>query len=664
MSSFNVINSGLDVQSIVDQLIEVERAPIRRLQRQSGNFESRVKALQSLNSKLSVLLDKLNNMLFKGETGMLSIPASFSQRLAKSVFASRKASSTNESAVAVTAANGAALGSYALTVTSLARVKTSASANFADTDTSATGTGTLVIQVGSRDPVTITVDESNNTLAGVRDAINAANAGVSASIINDGSSLPYRLLVTSNESGTANAFTITENLAGGQVLDLVETQPARDAEFTVNGISLTKSSNVISDVISGVTFSLKATTTAPVEITVEKDTQPVVAALKDLIDAYNEVNAFANAQSRYDPERKTAGVLSGNSTLRSTMARIRNIFTKEINSSYSSWHYVSQLGIRFNSDGSLSLNEAKLQSALDSDSAGVAALFLGEGTAGTAEGASVSDPRLVFNARTAATQTGTYAIEITGLARYASVAGAHAVSTLNQDETLTITHAGTQAVVNLLAGDDLTTVLSRINAALAVNGVPATAADDGTGRIEIATSGYGSGETITVVSDVDSLPGTTGFGMIPVSGVGVDIAGTINGNVAVGSGLTLTGASGNPEEGLSLTVNQTVAGSYGTVTISAAIPAGEGDNILVSLRTALKALTDPLEGPIHLATDGLNGNVRAIARQISEYEERLEVRRERLLLEYARADQALRLLAATQNSLSNQIGNLSKITQS
>jgi flagellar hook-associated protein 2 len=661
MSSINVISSGLDVQSIVDQLIQVERAPLNNLQKLTGNLQSKIKALQSFNTKLSALLDKLNNALFKDETAPTGIPSGFAQRLARSVFAARKSSSSAESVVAVSASKGAALGTYAVTVSSLARAKTEASANFADTNSTKTGTGTLAIQVGTEDPVTVTINDTNNTLEGIRDSINGANAGVNATIINDGGSSPYRLLLTAKDTGIANAFTITESLSGGPALDLVVTQTAVDAQFTVNGIGISKSSNTISDVVSGVTFTLKATTAAPVELTVEKDAEAVISALKDLVTAYNEVNTFANSQSRYDQDKKTAGILAGDTTLRNSLSKITTLLTKQVTNSYTGLHYIGEAGLNFNSDGSLTLDETKLRDALASDATGVAALFLGDGNAGSESSVVASDPRVTSSSMTSVTQPGSYAIEITGLAQRASVVGGQVVAALAQDETLTITYGGTQTVAALLAGDSLTTVLSKINAALAASGVSISASDDGTGRVAITTAGYGSSESISIVSDLDAAPGTTGFGTTPMTSTGTDIAGTINGNAAIGSGLTLIGGSGGSEEGLILAIAQTTTGNYGTVTVNAA-PTGEiGDGTLTSLRAMLKNLTDPLSGPIHGATDAFNSTIRGLQDRIGEYEDRLEVRRERLTEEFSRADQALKMLSVYQSQLNGQFSSLSSM---
>jgi flagellar hook-associated protein 2 len=151
---------------------------------------------------------------------------------------------------------------------------------------------------------------------------------------------------------------------------------------------------------------------------------------------------------------------------------------------------------------------------------------------------------------------------------------------------------------------------------------------------------------------------SSGLGNNP-SDTGVDIAGTINGHVAVGSGLTLTGAAGQPEEGLSLAIAQTTTGSYGSATVTLGSAADDGQSIMINLRSALKGITDPLAGPIHNATDALNQNIKIINDQISRLEDRLTIQQQLLTAEYSRADQALRLMNVNQTSLTSQTNSLS-----
>jgi len=214
-SPINLINSVLDVGTIVDNLIYVDSAPVRNMQTQVTTLKSRVSAYQSLNTKLSALADKVNTMLFGDSEIPLLQPSTFSDRLSGSIFAASLASSSKSDIISATASNSASGGSYSITVSSLAQARSMASSGFTDPSSVKTGTGTITITTGGGDPVVITIDDINNTLSGIRDAVNNAGASVTATIINDGSLTPYRLLITGDEAGTANAFTITDNLAGG-----------------------------------------------------------------------------------------------------------------------------------------------------------------------------------------------------------------------------------------------------------------------------------------------------------------------------------------------------------------------------------------------------------------------------------------------------------------
>ncbi len=653
MSSINLINGGLDVQSIVDQLISVESEPVTRMQTQTDTLQKKVSAFQGINTKLASFLDSVNSVLFADETVPYYTPGAFADRLSHSVFARRSVTSSDENVITAESLKGTASGSFEITVNGLARAESKASSNFADTDTTQTGTGTLVFTVGSEDPVTINIDSSNNTLQGIRDAINAAKAGITAAIINDGSANPYRLVITSDKTGVANAYTVQDNLSGGQALNLTQNVAAANAEFEVNGIAVSKSSNTVTDVIDGVSFTLHDKTTAPVTLAVDNDADGIVAALQQLVSAYNDVNSVIDAQSKYNENTKTAGILSGDSTLRNIKNKIQDLLRQSVANDFTSYSVLSQVGLRFNNDGSLTLDESKLRDAIDKDVNAVAALFLGDGA--------ISDGRVTYNSQTSQTQPGTYSIAVTGLAQQGIVVGGRAITSLSANENLTITYGSTSTAVSLVTGDSLSSILSKINDALAANGAQAAATDDGTGKIKIVTSAYGSSQTISVVSDQADADGTTGFGTAPVTGNGVDISGTINGDAAVGSGLTLTGAAGKPEEGLVLTISQTATGSYGTIRVAADYTDAAGSSPLINLRGALKNITDPLTGPIHNATDALNSNIRDLADRIDAYKARLDVRRELLTAEYSKADAALREMQVLQASISSQLSSLSSV---
>lgn len=656
MSTVNVLSSAIDVESIVENLMYIEEAPIRRMESETTTLESKISAFQSLNSKLSTLEDAVKSILYGSGTVPLQVPYSFSERLAGSIFSTCKVSSSDEDAIFAVTTGASASGSYDISVSNLARAQSSASVNFDDATSVETGTGILTITTGSNDPINITIDSSNNTLSGVRNAINAANAGVTATIIDDGSASPYRLLITASDAGTENVFTITDNLSGGQALGIVGMQTAEDAQFVVNGVAITKSTNTISDVIDGVTLTLRQETVSDVRIDLETDTDSIVDSLKELITAYNDVSSFINAQFQYNTSLESAGVLSGDPTLRSIQSKLQYQVLQSIDNQFTIFSVTSQIGLNFNREGGLELDEAKFREALAENFTDVAAFLLGDGT--PSGGATVTDNRVSYTGRTAATQAGTYAVEVTSLAEQAVVTGTQTITTLQINETLTITSGVSNAVVVLSAGDDLATILSKINTALTAESMDVTAADNGSGQIQISTDNYGSSYDISVVSNRNSSEGRAGFDRTPVTDRGADIEGTIGGNSAVGSGLTLTGAAGQSAEGLSLTLSQTTTGSYGSVTLTSESEGSEGSSILLNLYSVLEGITDPLSGPIHHATDGLNRNIRNIQDRIEAYQYLLVTREALLYAHYQRADEALRLMNVTMSSLNSQIGSL------
>lgn len=395
MGTINLINGGLDIQGIVDNLIYVQREPIRKLEEQTKTYQDKVAAYQAFNTKLLAFKTSIESLLYQGDGAPLSLPSSFEERLNNSVFALRTTQSSDEAVLTATASKGTTIGDFTVTVSKLAKFDTYASNNFASDTATATQTGTIVIKKGSADAVTVTIDDTNNTLQGIRDAINRANAGVTVSIIRDGSAAPYRLVITSNESGTANALTITNNLKKpGEALSFTRTVSADDAALQVNGVSIVSSSNTVTDAIEGVTLNLRASSGTAV-VTVGRDLDSIVAALQDFAAKYNEVVAYISSQFSYNATDKKAGLLAGDFTLRRTQSMMSSTLMGSINSDGASLRLLSQIGLKRNSDGTLTVDEAKLEQALESDFRGTAHVFLAD--AQDAAGGTVSIAPQLFN---------------------------------------------------------------------------------------------------------------------------------------------------------------------------------------------------------------------------------------------------------------------------
>ena len=261
MGGFSIagLGGGLDVQGIVQQILFAERQPVRNLEAEKQRLETKIKAYNDLNSQLSSLLSKLD---------ALKTDANFSVKLT---------SSSDESVLTATATSEAAPGSYQIQVNRLALFD-----NFASDATFATaneviGTGSFDLTVGTSS-TTITIDSSNNTLEGLKNAINNSAAAARAEIIFDGSG--YRLTITSDDSGSSNAISIDNN-----TLTLADSNPFAftrshtiatindlDASLTINGLAVTSSSNDVDGLVEGVTLNLRGTSASTVSLGVSDET--------------------------------------------------------------------------------------------------------------------------------------------------------------------------------------------------------------------------------------------------------------------------------------------------------------------------------------------------------------------------------------------------------
>ncbi|WP_175652972.1 flagellar filament capping protein FliD [Pseudomonas sp. Marseille-P9899] len=361
------VGSGLDLESILESLEESKTATLLTpITTQEASVEAEISAYGTLTSSLNALQTAAEALA----------DASLYQSLSTSLSGSGVSVSTTSSAVA---------GSYSIEVSQLAQAQSLATDGIADTSTTL-GTGTLTLQSGSGTAISITLGSSNNTLAGLRDAINAAGGGITATIVSDGSASPYRLVLTSSSTGTDAEMTVSYSSSDSSDLasslfgyadgtgSMTETVAAKNAELTINGISVTSQSNTVKDALQGVTLNLTATG-ASQTLKVERDTDKILKAITAFVDAYNDFASTVDDLTAYDADSATGGELLGDSTTR----RISTELASDIYSSVGSgtFSYLSQLGITLQSDGTLSIDEDTLQSALDDNIDAVTQFFIG-----------------------------------------------------------------------------------------------------------------------------------------------------------------------------------------------------------------------------------------------------------------------------------------------
>lgn len=379
------IGSGLDIEGLVRGLVNAERAPTEaRLSKREASVTNLISGFGALKSALSNLQDGLKAVASVDTYGQF------------------KATSGNSAAVSASASTQAVAGKYEVEVTNLAQTQSLTSQTYtAATDVVGQGTITLTFGTptytgGSPDtysgftadpaktPVTITIDETNNTLEGVRSAINEAGAGVTASLVKDGEQ--YRLLLTSDETGVSNSveISVTEDGAvpglsalayDSTTANLTQSRAAEDAAFSVNGFALTSASNTVDNAVDGVTFTLKELTTSAAVITVSEDRDSVVSAIEKFIKGYNAYQDTFSKLTDYNADAKTRGPLQGDFSARSVASRIRNELNQQTPGITSDYNTLAAIGVTTDSNGRLSLDKDALNAALDADPDAVKALF-------------------------------------------------------------------------------------------------------------------------------------------------------------------------------------------------------------------------------------------------------------------------------------------------
>jgi flagellar hook-associated protein 2 len=420
------IGSGLDVNSIITGLMNVERQPLTLLASKKSAFQTQVSAFGSLKSALST---------FQTSVSALSSPSKFNVQTAIS---------GNADVFTATSNGSAAVANYAVTVNQLAQQQKLGSAGFTNIS-DPVGTGTLNISFGTFTPavlvpptpsaftpnpnktdISVTINSSNNSLAGLRDAINAQNANVTASIVNDGTT--NRLVITSKDTGEINSLKITTldnddanntdaaglsrfaydpTAAVGSGKNLSSLQDAKNALLNIDGIAVVKSSNTITDAIDGVTLNLlKTSNSLSVNLGVATNQDKIKESVTAFVDAFNKLDTTMRNLTRFGGEGATSGPLLGDSTTRAITNQIKGVLSKSIEGA-GSLTTLNQLGVSFQRDGKLALDATKLNNAISTNVKDIAALF--------APSAKATDPLITFSGSTSKTQSGTYAVTVSQL---------------------------------------------------------------------------------------------------------------------------------------------------------------------------------------------------------------------------------------------------------
>ena len=761
------INSGLDTNAIVEAMIEFGRANAYVLEAQQAEKGNIITALKALEAK------------------MLGLKAQLSQLNRTATFEKTSVTVSDSDYLSATGSGKVGLGQYDIQILSLARNHQIAGRGVDSQDESIMGVGTIDIQFGTGAVRSITIDNTSNSLIGIKNAINDADIGVTATIINDGSDTnAYRLVLSGDLTGRENSIEITSNLIGGTDLNFetssfdspektltaagsssiislggsaaftgaehktytftvqgsgeqtigsgtitidwtdgtnsgsievdaasteveltgagadglwldfgagiltagdefeVSTftpilQEASDAKVSMGSaggtgspITVTSSSNTITDLIAGVTLILKKETDPgdSVGIEAKPDTAGIRSKIESFISSYNAVVEFIDDQNDYDPDTGRTGVLFTDSSVWMMQRSLRSIVGRAVPGLEGEFNQLYAIGIRTNASGKLVVTDgSKLNAALENNIDEVVRLFAPSGDS--------TNPLIEFVAAEPETQTGySYMVDITQIAEKGTYVGTGVTDpvttgitiTSANDElrlkvdgvgsgTLRLTHAtynSSDALVTEIQKQmDEDSVLAGLGAIVAWvdNG-------DGTGYLKFTSDTYGSKSTIDVEISNLSNPAASTLGLANgTATAGKDVAGTINGEIAEGNGQFLTGAEGNEyTDGLQLKISLTsvhlVDGAEGFVSPTKGIAAQAND--------LLTSLTRAVDGTFARQISIYEGQAEVLADRISDIDERLAIRRDTLLMQFFEMETALGQLNAQRDFLDRQLAGL------
>ena len=513
----------------------------------------------------------------------------------------------------------------------------------------------------------VTIDTTNNSLQGIRDAINKANLGVTATIVSDGSASPYHLVIKSNKTGATSGMKINVQGGDGALANLLtydpagtqkmmQTSAAQSAALTVNGIAVSSETNSVSGAIEGVSLDLAKEGAS--NLTVKLDTAGVQAAISNMVKTYNDLRSTIKNLSGYNADTKKAGILIGDSTVRSVESQIRKMLSSSVSGSSGNPTSLAQIGVSIDKNGTMSLDSSKLSTAMNKSVDDVAALFSSMGKA--------TDSLVSFSKATSATKPGTYDVFVTQLATQGKLVGEAgkdlrlgSILIDNSNRELSFMVDGVNASISLATGSySATQIASHLQSA--INSTPAFTKEnisvnvtiDSDGRLNITSNRYGSASKVSISgsgTSVSNLMGTP----VTTEATGVDVAGKIGGVAATGSGQFLTGAVGSPAAGLKLQINGGPLNARGTVTFS------QGSAFHLN-----NLIEDYLgnDGLLAGRTDGLKDSIKDLGKMTEKMNTRLAAIEKRYLQQFAALDVMISRMNSTSAYLSQQLAQISNMS--
>ncbi len=663
------IGSGLDVASLVEQLVAAEGDPARtRLDRKEADLQEGLTSMATFRGVLTEFKTSLENLRSGEQLRVIDVISSDADENSLSIASTKQAIPTE----------------FNVDVLQLAKSHKLTSTQF-ESDTTAVGSGVLTFQFGhykkgnnefvlnpEASVHTVKIEPENNNLRGISEAINKANIGVKSIVINNGSGA--RLIFSSLSTGANNNLRITTsdddntdtNLSGLSTLaydasvklgigkNIHETQVAQDSIINIDGIDVRKDSNTINNVIRGVTFDVYSLTENSINVRLELNDKAASEFITGFVTSYNELMTTVDELTGFDPETQIAGPLTGEPAIRNIVEQLRRNLSVTFDNVNENFISLATIGIDTERNGKLKLDIEKLDAAIATNLPEVVRLFAKTGV--------TQDPLIEFISATDQTAVGTHEINVAQLATKAVFTAQMIITPKivvnNENNNYVFKVDGietsdielTQKTYNI---DELAIELqTRINTDSNISdaGVSVEVLNNA-GLLQITSNKFGSGSRVELVTtDTNSKE----LGLIAAKGIdGVDVTGTIAKQEAVGTGQVLTGT--REAEGLAVKVLAGDIGKRKNVIFSRGV-AEQLDLLLNKLTQA--------DGVLDTRDKGNGQRLEDITKQREVLARRLAKLEERLMKQFTALDSSLSKMQSTSAFLTNQLGGLPGVRNS
>jgi len=602
--------SGLDTDSIIDSLIQLERIPINRMATQRAVAQARGDAWTDISTQVSQFRTTVDDLRFG--TGLTTAAST----------------SSNADVVTATVTGSALPGTMSFTVDQLAAAHNVVMSNAYTDSTDTVGAGTFTITIGSDNHV-ITTDAST-TLAGLASTIRGLDADVEATVLKV-SDTDHRLSIGASSTGAAGVFTVSQS--GLSVGTSSVLSQGADAQLTVGSgagaLTVTRASNLVADLVAGVDLELLATSAQTITVTTERDIEAIADNVTAMFDAASGVLSEIDRLTAFDEASNTPQPLTGDAMARALDSRINDTLTQTITNLGAGLAGGAPVG--YSRTGELEVNRDRLIAALRDEYDDFTSLMSGTFLA--------DDTRLTPVATTSSTLPGVYDVTVSDAGSSPTVVSS-VYSPSASYEDFNLQYEGTNVLIGVVANSTLSSAVTQINDALILAGITDVAASENSGSLEISTPGIRRSSTSFAISseDVWGMNGTF---------TGTDPAGLVGGETATVANNRFSATTGSPT-GLDVDIDLSLVDTSGGAVSVGSISFFDG--VLLDFDTLLDE-TEGVDGLIARARGEYTTRIDDINDQIASMEIRIQQREDTLRRQYTAMEQALSELQSSVSFL-------------